>query len=108
ELRGVPLVQLTEALVASRQVLLELLVALQSGERLLLGTGDLALDRVDLLEESAILALGAHPIDLLLVFLELLLGVGGRRLGGAALAGGLLDRVLELFDLGPAQRVLVV
>src|SRR5262249_28309924 len=69
ELGVVARLDLLEALALLGELLLRLLEALEERERLLLGGGDLRLGGVDLLEERAVLALRAHPVDLLLVLL---------------------------------------
>ena len=107
QLRLVALVQLAEALALLRQLLLRLLAPLEGRQRLFLEAGDLRLDGVDLLEQRAVLALGADPVDLLLVFLQLFLRILAGRLGRAALvARGLrgLARGFRSRPGGPCAR----
>jgi hypothetical protein len=108
ELGGIALVQLAEPRALLGELLLGLVVSFKGGESLLFGGGDLRLDGVDLLEERAILALGADPVDLLLVFLELFLRVLGHRLGRPPLPGGLFERMLQGIDLTLACYMLIV
>ena len=69
---------------------------------------DLRLDGVDLFEQRAVLALRRHPVDLLLILAELEAGVGGRRLGGAALVLVALDLLLEPTHGLDRRAVLIV
>src|SRR6185295_14505971 len=108
ELCGVALVDLAEALPQLLELARLRFDALDRREALRLAGRDLTLDRVDLLEESAVLALVGDSVDLLLVPLELLLGVlnGGVRF--QALLSGLLDGFLCCGDLDLARGVLLV
>src|SRR5947209_12177386 len=104
----VALLDLAEALAQRLQLLLRLLGTVQRGEGLLFAGGDLPLDGVDLLLQRAVLALRAHLVDLLLVFLEFFLGILHGGFGGPAVSGRLRRGSFEGFDLGFSGFVLFV